>query len=172
MSSSLFSALSGLQANESWISLIGNNIANSNTTGFKSAHAVFADAFSQTLRPGTSPSGSIGGRDPMQLGSGVSLAQIGRDFAQGALNSTGRTFDLALQGHGNFMLTDGKQTFYTRVGTFGLDASGRLVDQTTGLRVLDLNSRQIALDTSSQFSPSPTSLISFAGNLPATVTGR
>ena len=171
MPNSLYTALSGLQANESWISVIGNNLANSSTTGYKSSRAIFADAFSQTLRSGSLPNGTIGGRNPMQIGTGVGLADIGRDFAQGALSSTGRDFDLALQGRGNFMLSNGTQTFYTRVGTFGLDAAGRLVDQRTGLRVLDLASNPITLDTTTPFAPSQTGNISFAGNLPATITG-
>ena len=82
------------------------------------------------------PSGSQGGRNPMQLGLGVQLADIGRNFAQGALANTGRTFDLALNGGGHFMVTDGINTLFTRVGTFGLDARGDLVDQRTGYRVI------------------------------------
>jgi len=171
MASSLFTALSGLKAHESWISVIGNNLANANTPGFKSSRAVFSDQFSQTLRFASLPSGSLGGRNPMQLGLGVQLADIGRDFGQGALANTGRTFDLALNGQGHFMLSDGTTSLYSRVGTFGLDATSRLVDQRTGFRVLGLNSQPIQLDTTSLFPPTETTEITFAGNLPAAVTG-
>ena len=171
MASSLFTALSGLKAHESWISVIGNNLANANTPGFKSSRAVFSDQFSQTLRFASLPSGSLGGRNPMQLGLGVQLADIGRDFGQGALANTGRTFDLALNGQGHFMLSDGTTSLYSRVGTFGLDATSRLVDQRTGFRVLGLNSQPIQLDTTSLFPPTETESISFAGNLPAEVSG-
>ena len=171
MSSALFTALSGLQANQDWISVIGNNLANANTPGFKSARAVFSDQFSQTLRFASLPTGTQGGRNPMQLGLGVQLADVGRNFAQGALSNTGRTFDLALNGLGHFMVTDGVTTLYSRVGTFGLDATSRLVDTRTGFRVLGLDGQEINLDTTSLFPPSETSAISFAGNLPATVTG-
>ncbi|NUP95460.1 MAG: flagellar hook-basal body complex protein [Planctomycetaceae bacterium] len=171
MPSALFAALSGLQAHENWISVIGNNLSNANTPGYKSARAVFSDQFSQTLRYASLPSGSLGGRNPMQLGLGVQLSDIGRDFNQGALASTGRTFDLALNGRGHFMVSDGANTLYTRVGTFGLDATSRLVDQRTGFRVLGLNGQPINLDTTSLFPPTQTSQISFAGNLPATITG-
>jgi flagellar hook protein FlgE len=171
MTSSLFTALSGLQAHENWISVIGNNLANASTPGFKSARAVFSDQFSQTLRFASLPTGTQGGRNPMQLGLGVQLADIGRDFAQGALSNTGRTFDLALNGLGHFMTTDGISTLYTRVGTFGLDATSRLVDQRTGYRVLGLDGQEINLDTTSLFPPKETGNVSFAGNLPATVTG-
>jgi flagellar hook protein FlgE len=171
MASSLFSALSGLQAHENWISVIGNNLANANTPGFKSSRAVFSDQFSQTLRFASLPSGNLGGRNPMQLGLGVQLADIGRDFNQGALANTGRTFDLALNGGGHFMVTDGINTLYTRVGTFGLDATSRLVDQRTGFRVLGINGQPLNLDTTSLFPPQATQRVSFAGNLPANVTG-
>ena len=171
MTSSLFTALSGLQANENWISIIGNNLANTSTLGFKSSRAVFSDQFSQTLRFASLPTGTQGGRNPMQLGLGVQLADIGRDFSQGAISNTGRTFDLALNGLGHFMTTDGISTLYTRVGTFGLDATSRLVDQRTGYRVLGLDGQEIALDTTSVFPPQLTGEVSFAGNLPATVTG-
>ena len=99
MPSALFAALSGLQAHENWISVIGNNLSNANTPGYKTARAVFSDQFSQTLRYASLPSGSLGGRNPMQMGLGVQLSDIGRDFNQGALANTGRTFDLALNGH-------------------------------------------------------------------------
>jgi flagellar hook protein FlgE len=171
MPSSLFSALSGLQAHENWISVIGNNLANSNTPGFKSSRAVFSDQFSQTLRFASLPSGNLGGRNPMQLGLGVQLADIGRNFDQGALANTGRTFDLALNGRGHFMVTDGINNLYTRVGTFGMDATSRLVDQRTGFRVLGINGQPIDLDTTSLFPPTATSRVSFAGNLPAEIKG-
>ena len=171
MTSSLFTALSGLQANEDWISVIGNNLANASTPGFKQARAVFSDQFSQTLRFASLPSGTLGGRNPMQIGLGVKLADIGRNFSQGTLNNTGRTFDLAINGQGHFQLSDGINTVYTRVGTFGLDATSRLVDQRTGYRVLGLDGQPISLDTTSQYPPAQTNQISFAGNLPAEVTG-
>lgn len=171
MSSSLFAALSGLQAHEDWISVIGNNLSNQSTPGYKTARSVFSDQFSQTLRFASLPTGTLGGRNPMQIGLGVQLADIGRDFSQGALSNTGRTFDLALNGLGHFMATDGINTLYTRVGTFGLDATSRLVDQRTGYRVLGTNGQAIDLDTTSLFPPKLTDGISFAGNLPAVVTG-
>ncbi|MCC6408088.1 MAG: flagellar hook-basal body complex protein [Planctomycetes bacterium] len=171
MSSALFSALSGLQAHESWITVIGNNLANASTPGFKSSRALFSDQFSQTLRYASLPSGSLGGRNPMQVGLGVQLADIGRNMDQGVLASTGRTFDLALNGRGFFQVTDGINTLYTRVGTFGLDATSRLVDQRTGFRVIGLDGQPIDLDTTSLFPPAETDAVSFAGNLPAVVEG-
>jgi flagellar hook protein FlgE len=171
MTSALYSALSGLQAHQGWIGVIGNNLANASTSGFKSSRAVFADQFSQNLRFATLPSGTTGGRNPMQLGLGVTLADIGRDMSQGALTNTGRVFDLAMSGRGHFMLGDGVNTLYTRVGTFGLDATSRLVDQRTGMLVLGQTGQAIAVDTTGLFPPSATTSASFTGNLPAVVTG-
>ena len=131
----------------------------------------FSDQLSQTLRFARGPSGGVGGVNPMQIGLGVTLADIGRSFEQGALNGTGRALDVALDGGGLFALSDGTRTFFTRVGTFGLDGAGNLVDQRTGYRVLGLGGATISLDTTSPFPPSATAQIDFAGNLPATVTG-
>jgi flagellar hook protein FlgE len=171
MTSALFAALSGLKANESWINVIGNNLANASTPGFKSSRAIFSDQFSQTLRFASLPSGTLGGRNPMQIGLGTQLADIGRDMGQGALTNTGRTFDLAMNGTGHFMVTDGINTLFTRVGTFGLDATSKLVDQRTGFRVLGLDGQPIDLDTTSLFQPKGTAQTGFAGNLPAEITG-
>jgi flagellar hook protein FlgE len=171
MASSLFTALSGLHAHETWISIIGNNLANASTPGFKSSRATFSDQLSQTLRFARGASGGSGGLNPMQIGLGVTLADIGRSFEQGALTATGRTLDLALDGGGLFALSDGTRTFFTRVGTFGLDGAGNLVDQRTGHRVLGLGGQPITLDTTSPFPPQASGEIVFAGNLPAQVTG-
>lgn len=171
MASSLFTALSGLKAHEDWLTVIGNNISNTNTPGYKSSRATFSDLFSQTMRFASLPSSNLGGRNPMQVGSGVQLADIGRDFGQGALNNTGRTFDLALNGKGFFVVTDGVRNLYTRVGTFGLDGDSRLVDQRTGFLVQDPSGSAITIDTNQVLPPQPTGNVAFSGNLPAEVTG-
>ena len=156
MSNSLFAALSGLSAHQQWIDVIGNNIANSNTTGYKSNRATFASAFAQTLRFGSAPTGGLGGTNPLQIGLGVAFGSIDRTFSQGALTNTGRIFDLALEGKGFFSLSNGNERFYTRVGTFGLDAEQNLVDQRTGLSVLDPGGNALKLDVDALFPPSAT----------------
>jgi flagellar hook protein FlgE len=168
---SLFTALSGLKAHQDWIDVIGNNLANANTSGFKTSHASFSSSFHSTLRHASGPGGGMGGRNPVQIGMGVSLSDIGRDFGQGSLTGTGRVFDLALQGRGFFALSNGAQTMYTRVGTFGLDGQNNLVDQRTGYRVLDGSGSAITLDTDSVFAPQATSNLELVGNLPKEVTG-
>lgn len=171
MTTSFIAALGALRAHQSWIDVIGNNLANSNTPGFKGSRALFADLFSITQRPGTPPTGGIGGTNPVQQGLGVQLAAVDRRQNQGALNSTGRTFDVAMQGRGLFALSDGTQTLYSRVGAFGLDAVGNMVDLRSGFRVLDQTGQPFAIDTRGVFAPNATTHVGFSGNLPRTVTG-
>lgn len=168
---SLFTALSGLKSHQGWLDVIGNNLANANTSGFKVERASLADNFAQTLRFATGAQGTTGGVNPLQFGTGVHLGNISRNFSQGALQSTGRTFDLALEGQGFFALQGPNTSLYTRVGTFGLDGASNLVDQGTGLAVLDNNGSPVNLDLDSLFPPNATTTMEFAGNLPAEVTG-
>ena len=171
MASSFLSGLAGLRSNQSWIDVIGNNLANSSTPGFKSSRALFSDLLNRTLAPATAPGAGFGGTNPMQIGNGVQVGSVDRDFNQGVLSQTGRTFDLGLQGRGFFGLTDGANTYYTRVGTFGLDANNNMVDLRTGLQVLDSGGSAFQVDLTSVVPPSATSNISFGGNLPAEVNG-
>ncbi|MBK7878703.1 MAG: flagellar hook-basal body complex protein [Planctomycetes bacterium] len=171
MSSSLFSALSGLQAHQSWIDVIGNNLANSNTPGFKSSAATFSDQFARTLQYASGPGTGRGGRNPVQIGLGVRLADTSHNFSQGALTRTGRTFDVAMQGNGFFAVSNGVQNLYTRVGTFGLDALHQLVDQRTGFPVLSPTGQPIEIDTESLLAPNATTSARLSGNLPKVVTG-
>lgn len=171
MSSSLYAALSSLQAHQSWIDLIGNNLANSNTPGFKDSNAVFSEQFAQTLNYASAPSTGRGGQNPTQIGLGVRFAATSRNFSQGALTTTGRVFDLALQGNGFFAVRNGLQNLYTRAGSFGLDAQHFLVDQRTGDQVISPAGDAIQIDTDSLLSPSATTTAQMSGNLPKTVTG-
>ncbi len=169
--SSFFSALSALRAHQDWLDVIGNNLANTNTNGFRTGQARFSDQFSTTLRFASAPGSNFGGVDPMQVGGGVRLADIGRSFQQGALQSTGKPLDVALQGGGFFTISNGTHTLYTRVGTFGLDGAHNLVDQRTGYNVLDRGGARIQVDTDAIFPPQATSLVALAGNLPSHVSG-
>ena len=171
MPASFYSALSGMRSHQQWIDVIGNNLANQNTPGYKKSRAVFADNFSQNFRFASGPRSGVGGINPMQVGYGVGLASVDQTFTQGALSDTGRVFDLALEGGGFFALEGGEGRSYTRVGTFGLDSQQNLVDQGTGMRVLDPNGASIALDVSSLFPPQVTSEVTMKGNLSAVVSG-
>ncbi len=169
MASSLYTALSSLHAHQGWLDVIGNNLANTNTPGFKSASATFGDAFSRSLRPAMN--GGSGGTNPMQIGGGVAMGAISRDFSQGAITQTGRSFDLAIGGNGFFALSNGRADLYTRVGSFCLDSTNTLVDLASVYSVLSGSGQAITLDTTKPFAPSATQSMTLSGNLPAEVGG-
>jgi flagellar hook protein FlgE len=133
---SLSSAVSGLQSFQGQMDVIGNNIANVNTTGYKSARTEFSDAFSQTLRSSAPASANSSGLSTIQIGSGVSTSSIHTLYTQGALSRTGVNTDMAIAGEGYFLVKDNASgtTYATRDGTFHLDANGFLVTA-GGLRV-------------------------------------
>ncbi len=171
MSLALFSGLSGLRANQQYLDVIGNNLANSNTPGYKSSRVTFGDVLSQTLRRGSAPTSTLGGVNPVQLGRGVSVASIDQNFSQGRLVATGRTLDLAIQGEGFFVATDGTNNFFSRVGAFGIDGDQKLVDLRTGYRVRSDTGGDIQLPLSGVLPPQQSGSIAIRGNLPGKVEG-
>ena len=122
VSTALYTGLSGLRAHQTYIDVIGNNLANVSTPGFRGSRATFSDILSFTARAGSGPNGNFGGQNPLQIGTGTFLASVDTDTNQGTLQDTGRSMDVALQGRGFFTMTNGTQTFYSRVGSFGIDA--------------------------------------------------
>lgn len=124
---SLFSGVSGLDANQEYIDTIGNDIANINTTGYKSNEVQFEDLLSQTVNGATAPGSDIGGIDPTQVGLGVKVAGIEANFTQGTSEQTGNPLDLSIQGDGFFIGDSSGQTTYTRAGSLSLDGNGNLV---------------------------------------------
>lgn len=131
----LFVGSSGLTTNSSALDVIGNNLANINTTGYKGQRMVFRDVVYQTLSAGTSSSTTTGGINPAQVGFGVGVGSIGALFTQGNLNPTGRSLDAGISGTGFFVMRNGQDQAFTRAGAFGVDSSGYLVDPATGFRV-------------------------------------
>lgn len=168
---SLFTGLSGLRSHQTYIDVIGNNLANVSTPGFWGARTTFGDILSFTVTPGSGPNGNFGGQNPKQIGLGAAVASIDLNTRQGTFQDTGRSMDVAIQGQGFFTLTDGLQTFFTRVGTFGIDANRNLVDGRTGLRVMNANGGNITVPVTDTQPPRATSSIAFQGNLPAKVSG-
>jgi flagellar hook protein FlgE len=137
MMASLFSGVSGLKNHQVRMNVIGNNIANINTIGFKSSRANFQEALVQTYKGAGRPTAISGGTNPVQIGLGMQVAAIDNLFSQGGLETTGQITDLAIQGSGFFILGDsGGNKFYTRAGAFGFDGNSNLVDTATGLYVL------------------------------------
>ena len=148
MMRSLYSGVSGMQNHQTRLDVIGNNIANVNTTGFKKGRVNFQDMISQQLSGAAKPTEEVGGVNPKEVGLGVMVASIDTVFTQGNLQSTGVGTDVAIQGNGFFVLKDGEETFYTRAGAFGIDRDGTLVNPADGLRVQgwmarDLNGEMI-----------------------------
>jgi flagellar hook protein FlgE len=136
MMRSFSSAVSGMRTQMSYMDVVANNIANVNTTAFKSQRARFADMLYQTLRAATGTQGNISGTNPDQIGLGVRLAGIDNKMAQGSLQTTGNPLDLAIEGDGFFVLQDANNAnFYTRDGAFGLDSQGYLINPSNGMRV-------------------------------------
>jgi flagellar hook protein FlgE len=171
VSTALYTGLSGLRVHQSYIDVIGNNLANVSTPGFRGSRVTFSDILSFTVRSGSGPNGNFGGQNPLQIGTGAIMATVDTDLSQGTLADTGRTLDVALQGRGFFTLTNGNQTFYSRVGSFGIDANRTLVDLRTGLRVVNSTGGDIDVPVSDTLPAAPTSAVRFQGNLPARVGG-
>jgi flagellar hook protein FlgE len=132
----LTSGVSALRTFSKGLEVIGNNIANINTTGYKSSQATFADSFSNTLRASAPSSGSTSSQSAIQVGTGVQLSTIQTNFNQGALNSTGNITDLGVSGKGFFIVKDATSgtQYATRDGQFRVDDNGFLVTS-GGLRV-------------------------------------
>lgn len=131
---SLSSAISGLQNHQTRMDIIGNNIANVNTVGYKSGRVTFEESFSQLLQGASRPPGDGGGTNPLQVGLGMSVGSVDTLTEQGNLESTGRVLDLAIQGDAYFGVSDGAGgTYFTRNGGFQLDSNGKVVLPTNGM---------------------------------------
>lgn len=175
----MFSAISGLRAHRTMLDVVGNNIANVNTSGFKGSSVIFQDILSQTIQGAGAgaPTAEIGGTNPSQIGLGVGIGKISTNYGQGALQRTDRDMDFAIRGDGFYMVETAGEQMFTRAGSLSLDASGRLVTATGGivqgwsadpLGNLDTNSPigGISVPVGDLIPPTPTTDISFNGNLP------
>src|SRR5690242_18644590 len=123
LASALTTALTGLNAAETQIDVAGNNLANSQTVGFKASNTVFITQFLQTQSLGSAPSGTDGGTNPRQTGLGVRVGEISPNFTQGTIEVSSNPSDLAIQGDG-FFIVQGSQgeRLYTRNGIFKTNA--------------------------------------------------
>jgi len=128
----LYTAATGMEAQQTKLDVIANNLANTSTTGFKRARADFEDLLSETIRSATAPTPQGGGRpEPLQVGLGVRTATTTRSFAQGDMTATQNPLDLAIEGGGFLRIQRANGEFgYTRAGNLRVDATGRLVTQT------------------------------------------
>lgn len=149
MLKSMYSGISGMKANQTKMDVVGNNVANSGTTAFKKSGVRFSDALNQTIIYSSAPGNNVGGVNPGQVGIGVKVASVEKYMTQGAIQTTGRPTDLAIDGDGFFVIQmDKKEKVivegYTRDGSFSLDANGNLVTS-KGYKVLNTKNEPITI---------------------------
>jgi flagellar hook protein FlgE len=158
---SLNSGVSGLRSFQTKLDVIGNNIANVNTVGFKKGRVVFEDVFSQTVKNANGPT-TTGGTNPIQVGLGTKVSSIDNLFSPGSPTITNNSRDLYIDGDGFFVVQDANSKQYlTRAGNFTLDSDGQLVNP-NGMFVLDQKGEQITI---------PKQYISFSISGDGTLTG-
>lgn len=176
---SMSSALSGLRNHQMQIDVIGNDIANVSTTGYKGSTTIFSDVLSQTLSGATAPGGQTAGTNPSQVGLGSRMVGTLQSQAQGALQRTGRATDLAIQGDGFFVVANGNEQMYTRNGSFVLDAGGRIATidgllvqgwqaEADGTVNSSRTPENIEIQAGNLLAPVPTGQVVAAGNLDRT----
>ncbi len=177
MMRSMFSAVSGLRAHQTMADVIGNNIANVNTTGFKASRVEFADTLSQLQEAGSLANASTGTVNPTQVGLGVKVAATMLSQNPGAALVTNQSTDVAIEGDGYFVVRSDAEQLYTRAGSFRFDSSGRLVNPSGAIvqgwvrddAVGGINTNapltDIEVPSSQTIPPRATSLIEYGGNL-------
>ncbi|HHX45595.1 MAG TPA: flagellar hook protein FlgE [Chloroflexi bacterium] len=133
---SMASAISALRNHQTFMDVVSTNIANINTTGFKSSRVTFQDLLSQTLASASAPTDTSGGVNPIQVGMGMRLGSIDTIFTQGNPRATGQPRDLAIQGDGFFVLQQGDATYYSRDGVIDVGTDNTLVNPSTGMRLM------------------------------------
>jgi len=124
----MYSGVSGLKAHQTRMDVIGNNIANVNTNGFKKSRVVFADTLYQNMRYGTAPADNRGGTNPMGVGLGSQVASVDQIHTSSPTTTTNKPTDMAISGNGYFIVNNGGEAFYTRSGAFDWDDTYNLVN--------------------------------------------
>lgn len=146
---SLFSGVSGLKTHQQKMDVIGNNIANVNTTGYKTSVTTFQEVYYQTKKSGAAGSAIEGGVNPSQVGYGTKLGAIGQVMGQSGFTYSDSVYDCALSGDGFFQVMDeAGNIFYTRAGVFNVDNAGNLVDS-NGNMVLGVSGDATGVEASS-----------------------
>jgi flagellar hook protein FlgE len=183
MMRSMFAGVSGLKNHQVKMDVIGNNISNVNTIGFKGGRVNFQDLLNQNIKGASGPRDGRGGTNPIQVGLGNSIATIDVLQTQGNLQNTSKVSDLAIQGDGFFIIGDGTTQYYTRAGNFNMEQNGRLVNPGNGMVLQgwmastagEINSNSpitgIQLPIGKNIPPSATTKIGFGGNLDSKTYG-
>lgn len=173
---SLYSGVTGLRNQQTMLDVIGHNISNVNTIGYKGSRVTFSETFNQLVKAGTNPTSNSGGTNSFQVGLGSKLNSIDRNWNQGTFERTGIETDLALQGPGLFILKINGQKNYTRAGAFIFDSDGKLVNPQTGAVVQGKNAsngvvppgnnlEDVKIDTTLKIPATATTQIKWGGNL-------
>ena len=179
MMRSLFSGVSGLRNHQVQMDIIGNNIANVNTIAFKASRLLFQDMLSQTLKAAGGAGGGRGGTNPQQAGLGMRIGSIDTIFSQGNLMATQRRTDLAIQGEGFFILSDGTSHYYSRAGGFDFGLDGNMVNPANGYivqgymatgNVMGTIIEDIKVEFNQSLPANVTTEVSLAGNLDSDVS--
>ncbi|WP_144550233.1 flagellar hook protein FlgE [Peribacillus simplex] len=173
---SMYSGISGLKNLQTKLDVIGNNVANVNTYGFKKSRVTFSDAMNQTVSGASAATANKGGTNSKQIGLGSTIATIDTIHTQSSLQTTGRDLDLGISGDGYFVVKQGDSLSYTRAGNFYLDDNGTLVNA-NGLKVqaykVDENGKRsktigdVAVNVNAILPAIATTKISVSGNLAA-----
>lgn len=187
MIDSIYIGITGVRSHQTRLNVIANNVANINTTAYKAGRVAFSDVMSKTLSEGTAARGQVSATNPRQSGLGVGVASIDTIQRQGSLQATGIDTDLAVEGEGMFIVTDGTRDFYTRDGTFSFSVEGQLVDPSTGLVVkgnlakeeasatgevqFDAELKELAIPLNQESKAQATSFVTLSGNLDASGGG-
>lgn len=171
---SMYSGISGLKNLQTKLDVIGNNVANVNTYGFKKSRVTFSDAMNQTVSGASAATANKGGTNSKQIGLGSTIATIDTIHTQSSLQTTGRDLDLGISGDGYFVIKQGDSLSYTRAGNFYLDDNGTLVNA-NGLKVqaykIDENGKRsktigdVAVNVNAILPAITTAKISVSGNL-------
>ena len=180
MMRSLYAGVTGLRNHQTRLDVIGSNIANVNTVGFKKSRVTFRDALYQNLRGASSPQANRGGTNPQQIGLGMNLSTVDVIQDGSSSQSTGKTTDLCIQGNGFFVISDGSRNYFTRAGNFDFDTQGNYVSMSNGFKVMgylaDANGAlnldnlvPISTLNYKTLAPKATAEVNLSGNLDATL---
>ena len=178
MLKSILNGLAGVRGHQTQMDVVGSNIANINTIGYKTMQATFQETLSQMVGSAQGPTDKRGGSNPLQIGLGSSIGGIKSTFSQGALQDTGNVTDMAILGNSFFIVNDGNRDFFTRNGSFGFDGEGTLVNnqgyavqgkQATAEGVIaeDAVVGQLSLAVDTRVEPKATTAVTITGNLDA-----
>lgn len=184
MMRSLYSGVSGLKNHQARMDVIGNNIANVNTAGYKKSRVVFKDTLYQTIRGASRATSARGGTNPMGVGLGMTIASIDQIHTPAPTTVTNKLTDMAVDGNGYFMVSNGDEQYYTRSGAFDFDKDGNLVSTSNGYKVQGWTADNAKLDSTGDWaidttggtvpvdiskfkavSPKATTSMGFTGNL-------